>query len=249
MSVLGLAVAALLLIGSPARTTAQATDSSARFSVGSTQTMAGAVRFDFADLDARFAAAGLPKVANTAAAIGLGADVRAGRLLFGGGFQSLLTRNRTEIAYRTRMSGGYSLFDLGYAVVQTRRTSIYPVAGIGASHLSINVRALGDFSFDDGLHSPTRELGMSGTSAIAHYGVMAEQRFQRGKGSEFAFTLRAGMTRSFGSQAWQSDESRVTGGPSGARGSYVRLGFSKPLQRRSDAFLPMGATVIQTAVR
>ena len=93
------------------------TDSSAssvaRFSVGTMQTMVGYAQFSFADLDSRFAAAHLPKVASSAGSIGIGADVRAGRALFGGGFQSLLTRNQTDAAFRTRMSGSYSLFDVG----------------------------------------------------------------------------------------------------------------------------------------
>src|SRR4051812_4599205 len=163
-----LAAAALILtlvMAAQAPVSAQSearTDSSAwsvsRFSIGTMQTMVGYAQFSFADLDSRFAAAHLPKVASSAGSIGLGADVRVGRALFGGGFQSLLTRNQTDAAFRTRMSGSYSLFDVGYALVAAQRIAIYPLVGIGATHVSVNVRERGDFTFDDGLHSPSREL-------------------------------------------------------------------------------------------
>jgi hypothetical protein len=223
--------------------------SAARFSLGTIQTMVGYAQFSFADLDSRFAAAQLPKVASSAASIGLGADVRAGRALFGGGFQTLLTRNQTDAAFRTRMSGSYSLFDVGYALVAARRIAIYPLVGVGATHVSVNVRERGDFSFDDGLQRPARELGMSGTAALVHAGILIEQRFKRPSGTEFALSIRAGLTRSIGTQAWQSDESQVNGGPSGVRGSYLRIGFSRPLASRRDAVLPIAGTVLQTVLR
>jgi hypothetical protein len=229
--------------------TDSSTTSIARFSVGTMQTMVGYAQFSFADLDSRFAAANLPRVASSAASIGIGADVRAGRALFGAGFQSLLTRNQTDAAFRTRMSGSYSLFDIGYALVTAPRIAIYPLVGIGATHVSVNVRERGDFSFDDGLHSPARELGMSGTAALVHTGILIEQRFTRPNGAEFALSIRAGLTRSIGRQTWQSDESRVNGGPSGVRGSYLRVGFSRPLTSRRDAVLPIAGTVLQTVLR
>jgi len=250
------AVATLAIISAHASIAAQSetrADSSApsavRFSLGTIQTMAGYVQFSFADLDSRFAAAHLPKVASGAGSIGLGADVRAGRALFGGGFQSLLTRSQTDAAFRTRMSGSYSLFDVGYALVAAQRLAIYPLVGVGATRVSVNVRERGDFSFDDGLHSPARELGMSGTAALVHAGILIEQRFKRPNGAEFALSIRAGLTRSVGTQAWQSDESRVNGGPSGVRGSYLRIGFSRPLANRRDAVLPIAGTVLQTVLR
>ena len=75
------------------------------------------------------------------------------------------------------------------------------------------------------------------------------ERFVRRRGTQYALSVRAGITRSMGAQSWQSDESHVRDGPSGIRGSYVRIGFSKPLQSRRDAALPIGATVLQTALR
>ena len=220
-----------------------------RFSLGSAQTVVGFVRMRSSELDTRLGAAGLPKAATSAATIGFGADVRMQRLLVGASWQSMLTRNQTDAAYRTRMAGNYALFDVGFAAVNSKRLSVYPIAGLGATRLSLSVKERGDFTFDDGLGRPGRELSMAGNSGLMHAGLLVEQRFQRRSGAQYALSVRAGVTRSIGAQSWQSDESRVQNGPSGIRGSYVRIGFSKPLHNRRDAALPMAATVLQTALR
>lgn len=219
-----------------------------RFTIGSTQMAIGYARHDFAALNSRMAAAGLPRVANAAATIGIGADLRMDRLLLGATYQSMLTRNRSDDAFRTRSSGSISIFDFGVAAVKTGRLSVYPLVGVGAAHLTLNIKELGDFTFDDGLASPRREMGMSGSVALAYAGVLVEQKFGR-KDSEFAIALRAGMAKSFGSQRWDSDENRITDGPAGMKGSYVRLAMSKPIGKRRDAALPMAGTLVQALAR
>jgi hypothetical protein len=221
----------------------------ARFSIGSAQTIAGMVHVTSSDLDRRLGAAGLPRAAASAATVGFGADLRAGRLLVGASWQSMLTRNQSDASYRTRLSGDYALFDVGFAALQSDAFSIYPMVGVGATRLSLGVKERGDFTFDDGLDRPGREISMSGTSALMHAGVLVQRQFVRKSGSRFALDVRAGITRSIGSQSWQSDENRVKDGPTGVRGSYVRIGFSKPLRSRRDAALPMAVTVLQTALR
>ena len=219
-----------------------------RFSVGSNQTIVGYARFSFPDLDARVAAAGLPRVANSAVTIGIGGDIRRGHALAGAAFQSMISRDHKDGAYRTRMSGSYSLFDIGYAILRSRSTFIYPIAGIGVTHMSVNVKSRGDFSFDDGLSNPAREISMSGLAPLGHFGVLVERRFTRGE-SEFAVALRIGEMRTLGSQSWTSEESRIDSGPKGIRGTYARLSFSKPIRARRDAALPIAGTVVQTMIR
>ena len=219
-----------------------------RFSVGSTQTMVGYTRFSLPDLDARIAGAGLPRVASSAMTVGIGADVRRGRALAGAAFQSMVTRDNKDASYRTRLGGNYSLFDFGYAVVRSASTSIYPIAGVGTTHMSVNVRARGDFSFDDGLENPTREISMSGVAALGHFGLLVERRFARGE-SEMAMALRVGAMRTLGSQSWTAEDSRIDGGPKTMRATYARLSFSRPIRSRRDAALPIAGAVVQSVIR
>jgi hypothetical protein len=218
------------------------------FTIGSTQTMGGYVKFGFDALDARMAAAGLPAAASGAATIGFGADLRTSRLLFGAGYQSLVTQTRSDPQYRTRMSGGFSLFDVGYAAFQSRRLTVFPVFGVGATRLSVNVKERGDFTFDDALQTPARELRLSGTAAVVHAGIVMEQRFSR-RGSEYGVGLRIGRIGSIGGQSWSSADSKVTDGPSGISGTYVRIVMSKSVRRRRDSALPIAATLAQAVVR
>ena len=219
-----------------------------RFTIGSTQTLVGYARFSLPELDSRIAAAGLPRAASSAATVGIGADVRHGRALAGAGFQTMITRDHRDDDYRTRLSGNFSLFDFGYAVVRSRSIWVYPVVGIGATHMSVNVKARGDFSFDDGLANPAREISMSGLAALGHFGMLVERRFSRGE-SEMALALRVGAMRTLGSQSWMAEDSRIDGGPKTIRGTYARLSFSRPIRTRRDAALPIAGTVVQAVIR
>src|ERR1041385_310673 len=75
-----------------------------RFTTGSTQIGAGYIKFDFADLDARMATAGLPRAASAAVTVGLNSHIRYGSLLLGFGFQSLITQQHSDATYKTSLS-------------------------------------------------------------------------------------------------------------------------------------------------
>jgi hypothetical protein len=140
------------------------------------------------------------------------------------------------------------MVDIGVAAVNTKRWSVYPIAGLGATSMSVYVREQGEFTFDEGLARPSRQLGMSGLGALGHAGLLVERRLYRDE-AEYAIALRAGMTRGFGSQAWMSDMGKVSGGPSGLRGAYVRLALSRPMRHRRDAIGTGIGTLAQVAIR
>ncbi|HYC51750.1 MAG TPA: hypothetical protein VEB19_11625 [Gemmatimonadaceae bacterium] len=219
-----------------------------RFTIGATHTIAGAIRFSDGALDSRMAAAGLPRLASSAPTLGIGADIRTGRLIFGGSFQAIIGRDNKDAQYRSRISGSYTLLDAGVAALRTSAWSAYPMVGVGATSLSINVKETARFSFDDGLARPGRELAMSGKSALVHAGMLVERRF-RTKSSEYALGIRFGVTRTIGSQLWMSDAARVNDGPRASEARYVRLSFARPMKRRRDAVLPIGGSIVQAVAR
>ena len=219
-----------------------------RFTIGSTQVGVGYVKFDFADLDTRMVAAGLPRAASAAVTVGLNSDIRYGSLLMGFGFQSLITQQHSDAKYKTSLAGRYTMLDAGFAIIRSHGWSIYPIAGLGATTMSVYVREQGDFTFDEGLSRPSRQLGMSGLGALGHGGLLIERVLRRGN-NEYAIALRAGVTRGFGSQAWISDMGKVSGGPTGLHSSYVRLAFSRPMRHRRDAISTGVGTLAQVAIR
>ncbi|MEP7382110.1 MAG: hypothetical protein ABI910_10515 [Gemmatimonadota bacterium] len=231
-----------------AQSTAAADSSKPHFSIGSTQTMLGYLRLDAAALQARFTSAGIPGSASGALTVGLGVDIRSGRILLGAGGQSILASSRSNATFRTRSSGNVGQLDLGVLALRTKRLSIYPLVGVGIAHVSVDIVARGDFAFDDGLAHPARQIGLSNRAPIWNAGILVEQRLQLG-GRAYAVSVRAGIVRSAGAGRWESAESTVHDGPSGMRGSYARVGFSRPLRRRRDAALPLAATLAQTMLR
>jgi hypothetical protein len=66
---------------------------------------------------------------------------------------------------------------------------------------------------------------------------------------DFALSVRAGIVRGFGSQAWTSDANRVDNGPTGLCASYLRLVFSRPMKTRRDAIIPTAGAFAQTVLR
>ena len=244
------AFAVSTLIVSPVLAQArQAVDTTTpRFTIGSTQVGVGYIKFDFADLDARMAAAGLPRAASAAVTLGLNSDIRYGALRIGLGFQSLITQQHSDASYKTSLAGRYTMVDVGYAVVDARGWSVSPIAGLGATTMSVYVREKGEFTFDEGLARPSRQLRMAGLGALGHGGLLIERRLRRGD-AEYAVALRAGLTRGFGSQAWMSDMGKVSGGPTGLRSSYVRIALSRPMRHRRDALSTGLGTIAQAAIR
>src|SRR4051812_46272942 len=249
-SIIGAALIALSVVATPAQAQKKsAADTiTPRFTTGSTYMSAGSVQLDFAELDSRLAAAGLPSAASSAASIGIGSDIRMGRLMLGAGFQSLITHDHKDAAWRTRTGGSYALADVGVNLAGRGSWSLYPIVGLGVTNISVSLRERGDFTFDEALARPARELGMSGLGGLTHGGLLVERRFHRGD-AEYALAIRAGVMRSFGSQSWRSDASTVGGGPSGVRASYVRIAFSRPMKSRRDAILPAAGAFAQTVLR
>jgi hypothetical protein len=240
-----LLLAALL----PAAARAQSVDSlTPRFTLGSTQLSAGYIRFAIPGLDAKLAAAGFPRVSQAAFTFGLGADIRRGRALLGGGYQSLVTRDHRDATYRTRMTGSYSLVDVGYAIVRAGGLAVYPVVGVGVSRHALSIRERGDRPFDDALSTPLRQVGMSATAALGHAGLVVERRVRR-KDADVALSLRVGVTRTLGSQQWMADEARVGDGPRRVRATYARIAFSRPLRRRRDAAMPIAGAALRALMR
>lgn len=214
---------------------------------GLTVTGGGVVTLDVADLNARLARSGLPRIASTAAMVGLRADLRLGRLVVGGGWQTILPRTSASEAHRSRSSGDMATIDAGAIVMRGSRGALYSLAGVGATHLAIRIDRRGDFRFDDGLAHPERGMEITGTTFQYHAGIGAEWRPTATSG--FMLTARAGLLRGLGSQRWTAGMEEVSGGPNAMRGSYLTVGIARALDRPRNAVLPIAGAVLRMARR
>jgi hypothetical protein len=214
---------------------------------GLTLTGAGVITLDVADLNARLARTALPHVASSAAMAGLRAELRVGRLVIGGGWQTILPRTTTSDDYRARSSGDMASLDAGAILVRGPRGAIFSLAGVGATHLAIRIDRRGDFRFDDGLAHPERGMEITGTTFQYHAGFGAEWR--PSTRSALLLTARAGLLRGLGDQRWSAGPESVAGGPNARRGSYLVVGIARPLDRPRNALLPMAGAMLRMAGR
>lgn len=240
-------VVAQLLASTPltlavAQTTAVPDSSNGAGATVSVRVGAGYTHFNFDDLNSRLAVAGLPKLGSHHATFGIGADVRAKRLILGAGWQSLVTRTANADPYRTMVNGGVGLLDAGVVLVKRGPFIAYPSVGLGGRVVSINVQERGDFSFDDGLSQPRRAVDLAGIAFVYDLGAGAEWRVSRTV--PLAITARAGIVRNIGAEHWYSESGKVHGGPRAARGSYVQLGVATAVPVRS-----VGRSVAGAAAR
>jgi hypothetical protein len=201
------------------------------------------IGFQASDLDplnARLTTAGLPAFEDgfvTLGGFGLG---RAGRILIGGEGHGMLPREEDSAdgTYRTRLSGGYGLFNLGYLAHSGPRLDVYPLVGIGGGGMSLEIVERTAPTFDDVLADPARSTRLASGTFLLSAAVGADLRLGGGdrdrrhrdrdddgdRGGLFV-GVRAGWLWAPGDTSWELDGlNDVAGGPAaGPEGFYVRV--------------------------
>ena len=201
---------------------------------------AGWQNLDLGNLNGALTEAGYPAFDEgvfTVGGFGLGSSVR---FLIGGEGHGLITNEETtaEGTFRTRLSGGYGLFTVGYLAAQGPRWDVYPLVGVGAGGLTMEIVERSSPTFDDVLDEPARSSRLTTGGFLASLGVGADLRFgsphdwrdeddeddEEGEGG-LLLGLRAGWLWSPGDWQWELDElNDVAGGPeTNLTGFYIRV--------------------------
>jgi hypothetical protein len=195
--------------------------------------MIGAQRLDLDELDERMRAAGYPALDRDFLSIGGGGLAVRNRLLIGGEGHGLISPSTTALQdrFRTRITGGYGVFDLGYLLVTGATIDLYPVVGIGGGGLSIEIIERGPVSFDDVLRDPGRStrltsgvLVLDASLGLTYRTTTAARRARPGGTAGLALSIRGGYTLSPVRGEWQVDGvGDVAGAPDARlRGPYLR---------------------------
>jgi hypothetical protein len=191
----------------------------------------GAQWLDLDGLNQQLVAAGYPAFGEDVLALGGSGHGFHQRLLLGGSGQALLSPSETSLdgAFRSRLSGGYGHFDLGYAIVAAPRARLYPMLGIGGGATRLEITERSSPGFDEVLRSPRRGARLTRGSFILDTSLgldvrVTARRRENGVGG-FAIGVRGGYTFTPLQTEWHLDESSdVAGGPdAGLQGPYVRL--------------------------
>ncbi len=184
---------------------------------------------DVDELNGRLAAFGYPTFSENFLAVGLGytwfGDDLVASVDIGGAFQP----SKSNDDFRTNLSGGWGLLNLGVALRPSSNFMIYPMASVGGGAMQLNIQTRADISFDDLLLDPGRRAEISTASLLfgprigMHYVLGGgERRFAR---RGIGIGLRAGYLFSAFEGDWlELENDEVNGGPdTSLEGFHVML--------------------------
>jgi len=197
---------------------------------------------DVDGLNAALSGAGLPEFDDGFLTLGGGGFFTAGRFLIGGEGHGMLTGEETTLdgEFRNRLTGGYGMFNLGYAAWSDGPLDLYPILGIGGGGMQLEIIERSAPVFDDVLADPGTSTRLSSGGLLLSASLGLDYRFGAGRSpdrdpdaeadgeggdSGFLLGVRAGWVWAPGDVIWELDQlNDVAGGPATApTGFHLRI--------------------------
>jgi hypothetical protein len=190
---------------------------------------------DMKDFQARLDHSGLgyPVQAKSFLSIGGGALFCSRGLVVGGEGLALICPGRAGGGYRTSLSGAYGLIQVGYAVVNAERFTLYPLLGFGGGAFTWRVqRDIVPASFEETIVRPEMGASLLNASFVLQAVLGADYWLSLGHGDRrtgcLVIGLRLGYTYSPYGGNWElqmhDQASELSGGPTlGITGPFLRL--------------------------
>jgi hypothetical protein len=160
--------------------------------------------------------------------LGGGGHVVIGRLVLGGEGHGFSGKSSGNARFKTALSGGCGFFNLGYVLYSGKGLRIYPLCGLGAGSITLNITDRRTASFEDVLDDPGRSARLSTSGFLLNLGLQAEKFIgfgsrSRGEGG-LVIGVRAGYTFAPVKGGWELEKMEIEGGPGTAfAGPYIRL--------------------------
>jgi hypothetical protein len=205
----------------------------------------GIQQLEVEKFNALLRANGFPELPATAVVAGYGTEFRwdrwevsvAGSFVLGGGEETS--------TWRTSSAGRSLLISGGFAVVENERWRVAPSLGIGLTRVGYHLEQVRGGGVDSALADPLRGMDLDGQSAVWQPGLGIDYRVGRWFGQKTAIALRTGYAATLGGTDWRGDENDLDEGPRATYGGYfIRLGVTIGTQRREDALMPAGFSLL-----
>jgi len=220
----------LIIMATAFQTNAQNTSAAKKAWGGVGYFESGLVFFNFNDINKAFKNADFPELTTPSISMGGGGHAVIANFIVGGeghGYFGAITQNEH---YKVSHGGGYGFFNLGYLVMNTPTTKLYPMVGLGGGSITVSItdREQIPDSFDEILTSPARQSHIytggftMNFSLSSDFFVMGQRSDQVSGG--FFVGIRAGYNLQLSGYNWYLDEQTLSGSPgSGMSGPYIRL--------------------------
>ncbi len=189
---------------------------------GSGWVTTGGIALDFGKLNDHFEGMGMPGLDKQFLSFGGGGQLVIRDVVLGGEGGVLFNQSQRNLRYTTTMGGGYGLARIGFVVYDTRSFLVYPMVGMGAASLDLEVT-----DHDGGGYKITKasvSRFLTEVSVGLQYGAGGRGKFtQFGLQAGYAFTPTAAWAVS--DQTHDTDLGMLP--DVGFRGPFVRftIGF------------------------
>jgi len=190
--------------------------------------MFGGSFLDISGLNTSLERGGYSGLSGHVITLGGGGHVVSGRLVLGGEGQGFSGKSSANGRYKTALSGGCGFFNVGYVLYSGKGLRIYPLCGLGAGSITLNITDRRIASFTDILDDPGRSARLSTSGFLLNLGLQAEKFIgfgSRGRGEGgLVIGVRAGYTFAPIKGGWELEKMEIDGGPGTAfAGPYIRL--------------------------
>ena len=187
----------------------------------------GAVALDLGGLNGAMARSGYSAFSRSFSTLGGGGHAVIDRLVLGGECHSLLAKSGGSSSTGASLSGGFGFFDIGWVVYAGRGLRVFPLVGLGAGSLRLDITGRSAASFGEVVADPKRSARLQTSGFLLNLALAVEKWFAKPgqRGSQGFFVgVRAGYELAPAPSGWELDRMEIEGGPKlNLGGPYLRL--------------------------
>ena len=139
----------------------------------------------------------------------------------------LIRKEASNGLYKSSLMGTNVVAGLSY-LCQGNKIDFYPMIGVGIGFLRLKIadHSDSDYSFDDALKNPRKELSALNTSLIIDIGVSTEYKIKNSQNGDRGFIIGARFGYQFAPlvSEWKMGGKELGGGPDiGIHGFYLKM--------------------------